>query len=71
MRDLEEVKRHILVYDHAFTGAMFTWTNKHQNGLIVRKLDRVLVNDSWSNYFAHSTVEFLSPEISDHSPAFI
>ena len=71
MRDFEEVRRYILVYDHAFTGEMFTWTNKHQDGLIARKLDRVLINEAWSNFFAHSTVEFLSPEISDHSLAFI
>ena len=46
MRDFVEVRRYILVYDHAFTGTMFTWTNKHQDGFIARKLDRVLINEA-------------------------
>ena len=40
MRDFEELRNHILVYDHAYTGAEFTWTNKHQDGFIARKLDK-------------------------------
>ena len=71
IRDFEELRNHILVYDHAYNGAEFTWTNKHQDGFIARKLDRVLISDSWSNWFAHSTVEFLPSEVSDHCPTFI
>ena len=71
MKEFAEVRNHISVYDHAYNGALFTWTNKHQEGFIARKLDRVLINDSWSDCFAHSTVEFLPPEVSDHCPSLI
>ena len=46
IRDFAEARDHISVYDHAYTRALFTWTNKHQAGFIARKLDRVLINDS-------------------------
>ena len=41
------------------------------NDFIVRKLDRALVNDNWFPIFAHSSVDFLPPEVSDHSPILI
>ena len=38
---------------------------------MAKKLDRVLINDLWSSWFAHLLVEFLSPEVSDHCPSLI
>ena len=38
---------------------------------MARKLDRVLINDNWMQDFVHSTVEFISPGISDHCPALV
>ncbi|KAK8604486.1 hypothetical protein V6N13_099428 [Hibiscus sabdariffa] len=32
------------VVDHVFTSHVFTWCNKHEDALLSRKLDRVLVN---------------------------
>ena len=29
MKDFEGARNHISVYDHAFSGPVFTWTNKH------------------------------------------
>ena len=59
------------IFDHAFTGPMLTWSNRHLDGFIARKLDRVLVNDNWCPLFTHSSVELLPLEVSDHCPAFI
>ena len=71
MRDFENVRNNISVYNHAFIGPLFTWTNKHQEGFMARKLDCVLINDAWPSCFAHSMVGFLPLEMSDHSPALI
>ena len=59
MRDFEDVRNNIFVYDHAFISPLFTWTNKHQKGFMARKLDRVMINDAchlvlhivWLNFF--------------------
>ena len=39
MRDFEDVRNNISVYDHVFVGPLFTWTNKHQQGFMARKLE--------------------------------
>ena len=66
--DFTDCKIQLSVLDHVFTGPVFTWTNKHSERFISKKLDRVLINDVWLSKFASSTVEFLPPEVSDHSP---
>ena len=59
------------MFDHVSTGPTFTWTNKHLDGFITKKLDRVLINDAWLAQFTHSTMEFLALEVSDHCPSLI
>ena len=71
MRDFMESKVKISVFDHAFSGPLFTWSNHQLDGFLARKLDRVLINGNWLPCFAQSQVEFLPPEISDHCPALI
>ena len=71
MKEFNEVRNIISVFDHVASGPLFTWTNKHQEGFIARKLDRVLINSSWHSRYAQSHVEFLAPEVSDHCPAYI
>ena len=66
MREFIEVREQLAIFDHAYSGPLFTWFNKQQKGFLARKLDRALVNDDWISRFANSTVEFLSPEVSDH-----
>ena len=56
MRDFKDVRNNISVYDHAFIGLLFTWTNKHQEGFMAKKLDRVMINDAWPSCFAHYMV---------------
>lgn len=45
MRDFQEVVRYFSVVDLGGHGPMFTWCNKRREGLICKKLDRLLVND--------------------------
>ena len=71
IRDFVESKNHLSMFDHAFSGPLFTWTNRQAEGFIAKKLDRVLINGNWSSKFPQSQVEFLPQEISDHCPALI
>lgn len=50
----------------------FTWTNnKDQESRISRKLDRCLVNLTWSEKYALLEFEALPPGLSDHSPLIV
>ena len=42
IRDFVDCKIQLLVFDHIYAGPTFTWTNKHFEGFIAKKLDRVL-----------------------------
>lgn len=49
MRDFQDVVRYCQLTDMGFQGPKFTWCNKREEGLICKKLDRVLVNEEWLN----------------------
>ena len=54
------------LHDVNFTGCHFSWTN----GSVWSKLDRVLVNPSWSSLQCLTHVHFGNPgAFTDHSPA--
>ena len=57
--------------DLNFRGHWFTWSNKCPSKPLSRKLDRVLINNSWTNQFPNVDAEFISPGVSDHSPAIV
>ena len=59
------------MFDHVLARPIFTWTNKHLDGFIAKKLDKVLINDAWLAKFTHFTMEFLAPEVSNHCPSLI
>ena len=59
------------VFDHVYFGPNFTWKNKHAEGFIAKKLDRVLINDVWLSRFAHSLVGFSSSKVFNHYPIMI
>ncbi|XVE91311.1 hypothetical protein DITRI_Ditri20bG0143500 [Diplodiscus trichospermus] len=67
----KELKNQVIMLDYAYNGPLFTWTNKQMEGFLARKLDRVLINDVWLDRFVDSTVDFLPPEVSNHSPTLI
>lgn len=52
-------------------GVFYTWSNHHFEDPILRKLDRVLVNEEWCSTFPESVAIFDSPGDSDHSLSLI
>ncbi|KAL0561777.1 hypothetical protein IC582_002218 [Cucumis melo] len=49
-------------------GNWFTWTSKVQGSGMLRRLDRVLVNDEWLSAWPTMRINVLPWGISDHSP---
>ena len=61
----------LTVFDHDYNGPFLTWSNRQGNSFLAKKLDRVIINDNWLLNFSHSIVDFLAPDVSDHSSAYI
>ncbi|KAF7827149.1 reverse transcriptase [Senna tora] len=58
--------------DLGFTGPLFTWTNNHRDGTIIRsRIDRAHANRSWLNHFPDSKVTHLPRTHSDHCPILL
>jgi len=66
MRDFQMAVNHCSITDLAYHGPLFTWSNKRENDLIAKKLDRVLVNDVWLQSFPRSYSVFEAGGCSDH-----
>lgn len=45
MRDFQDVVRYCSLVNMRTHGPLFTWCNRQENGLICKKLDKVLLND--------------------------
>ncbi|KAK7250900.1 hypothetical protein RIF29_33662 [Crotalaria pallida] len=58
--------------DMKYRGCFYTWDNKQYEGdRIWCKLDRTLVNADWISKWPILETEFLTSNVSDHSPALI
>ncbi|KAG7556378.1 Endonuclease/exonuclease/phosphatase superfamily [Arabidopsis suecica] len=66
MRDFQETVRYCSLVDMSSHGPLFTWSNKREEGLICKKLDRVLVNEEWTRLFTEAYSVFESGGCSDH-----
>ncbi|XP_024004922.1 uncharacterized protein LOC112082061 [Eutrema salsugineum] len=66
MRDFQELVRDGDLNDMGFHGPLFTWSNKREDGLICKNLDRVLVNENWLNDYPNSYCVFESGGCSDN-----
>lgn len=66
MRDFQDMVRHCSLIDLRSHGPLFTWCNKRVDGLICKKLDRVLVNMEWQQVFPQSYCKFEAGGCSDH-----
>lgn len=71
MNSLEECVIQAELFDLRFGGKFFTWSNRRDEGPILRKIDRVLVNADWEGVFSGSEAQFLPSGVSDHSPMII
>lgn len=52
--------------DMSYQGSKYTWCNKRLNGLICKKLDRVLMNGIWMHKFSQPYSVFEAGGCSDH-----
>jgi len=58
MKDFQQIVNYCSITDMSSQGPLFTWCNKRENDLIMKKLDRVLINDVWLQTFPQSYVIF-------------
>jgi len=71
MDRLDTCIREAKVDDLQYSGMHYTWSNQCPENLILRKLDRVLVNENWNLNFPLSEARFLPSGMSDHSPIVV
>ncbi|PKI61934.1 hypothetical protein CRG98_017660 [Punica granatum] len=71
MEEFDDCITTLNLFDHPYVGCKYTWSDKKYEDYQARKLDKVLVNESWLRLTLRSTVEFLPPSVSDHSPAIL
>ncbi|XP_074360335.1 uncharacterized protein LOC141700489 [Apium graveolens] len=57
--------------DLRYNGNLFTWWDSSCYIPVLKKLDRVLVNNFWLSYYSMSLAHFRPRGLSDHNPAFI
>lgn len=66
MRDFQKTVLHCHLTDMGYKGPLFTWCNKREEGLICKKLDRVLMNDEALIKFTNTYSVFEPGDCSDH-----
>ena len=66
MRDFQRVILHCRLSDLGYQGPLLTWSNKQEEGIICKKLDRVLMNDAALHRFSNSYSIFEAGGCSDH-----
>lgn len=66
MQEFEYAVKYCGLVDAASHGPLFTWTNKREQGLISKKLDRVLINDHWIGKYPNSYSVFEGGGCSDY-----
>jgi len=67
IRDFRECLLDAELSDLVYKGSSFTWWNKSRTRPVAKKIDRILVNESWSNLFPSSFGLFGPPDFSDHA----
>lgn len=67
MDSLDECINQADLDDLRFGGQFFSGSNRREEGPILRKLDRALVNAEWESRFTGSEANFLPAGVSDHS----
>lgn len=66
MKDFQDTMSYCSITDMLSHGPLYTWCNKREHDLILKKLDRVLVNDVWLHDFPQSYTFFEAGGCSDH-----
>ncbi|KAK8358138.1 hypothetical protein V6Z11_A05G464200 [Gossypium hirsutum] len=71
MKNFQALVKEIKVFDHAYFGLVFTWSNNQLDRPIAKKLHRVLIKVAWLQFLPHSRVEFAAPNCSNHCPFIV
>lgn len=71
MREFKDCILQLGLSDLRYIGANLTWCDSSVHCRIMRKLDRVIVNDCWLDNFQMSLANFLPRGLSDHSPSAV
>ncbi|GKB59361.1 hypothetical protein Tco_0915547 [Tanacetum coccineum] len=72
MCDFKDCIENIDVFDINYFGLHYTWNQKSKgNGGILKKLDRIMGNNEFSDLFPASYALFQPYRISDHSPSVL
>jgi len=66
MRDFQRAVLHCRLSDMGYQGPLYTWCNKREEGIICKKLDRVLMNDVALLRFSSAYSVFEPGGCSDH-----
>lgn len=66
MRDFQRMALHCNLSDMGYQGPLFTWCNKREEGVICKKLDRVLLNDTAMQKLPGAYSIFEAGGCSDH-----
>ena len=66
MRDFQRMVLRCDLSDMGYQGPLYTWCNKREEGVICKKLDRVLMNGAALNRFQNGFVTFEPGGCSDH-----
>ena len=66
MRDFQRTALRCQLSDLGYQGPVFTWCNKRDEGLVCKKLDRVLVNNAAQQRFGNAYAVFEPGGCSDH-----
>lgn len=66
MRKFGDVVRYCSLTDLGLHGPHYTWCNKLTEGLILKKIDRVMFNDHWLAAYPQSYAMFETGGCSDH-----
>jgi len=66
MRDFQNLVHSCELTDLSYQGPRFTWSNKRQDGVICKKLDRVLVSRQWLQQYDQSYSVFEPGGCWDH-----
>ncbi|XP_019094392.1 PREDICTED: uncharacterized protein LOC109129866 [Camelina sativa] len=67
IRDFKSCLLDAELADLVFRGNSFTWWNKNKERPVAKKLDRILVNESWNIKYPSSLATFGEPDFSDHA----
>ncbi|KAH1203129.1 hypothetical protein GmHk_17G049445 [Glycine max] len=65
--DFSDMLEHIGLAEMDSQGDYFTWSNKHVEGTIYSRIDRVLANVSWFQNNLDVNLHIMPPNVSDHT----